>query len=301
VGRRDPFRAGIRRVDRSAGGAIRHPGRAYVTVTDRDRRLVPGLTGDDFEILDNGKVQTITSFDVQPRPLNAVVMLDTSGSMSAAPGVIALAVRAADELLTRLKSEDQGLVGSFNDKVTFLPSTGFTQNVDLLRNSSRQLPVGYPTRLYDALAQAIERLETTRGRRAIVVLTDGDDTASRLQGGEVAKRARTADVTIFGIGIVTDYFNGVVRVKSSPGRDLKNLCAETGGEMRLLKDSAEWGPEFAHLAEELHSQYAIGFSPQVLDRKVHKLDVRVKKPDLTARTRKSYVAAASGSAADRAR
>jgi Ca-activated chloride channel homolog len=263
----------------------------YVTVTDRDQRVVSDLTREDFEIYDNGKIQTLNSFDARPQPLNVVVMMDTSGSMTR---VIDSAAEAADQLLKRLSAADRGLVGSFNDKITFRPAGGFTTDAELLRSGLRQLPLGYPTRLYDALAEAIERLAPTRGRRAIAVLTDGADTASRLQNGEVSKRARATDVAIYGIGIVNSYFNGKEAVHTGPGRDLKNLCADTGGAMAILKDSNEWGPAFARLAEELHSQYAIGFSPQALDRKVHKLDVKLKKPGLTARARKSYVAAVTG-------
>src|SRR6476660_4585301 len=98
----------------------------------------------------------------------------------AARGVIESASRAADELLMRLSLADKGLVGGFNDKITFRPAGGFTGSVELLQNGLKQLPVGYPTRLYDALGQTIERLEATRGRRAIVVLTDGDDNLSKL-------------------------------------------------------------------------------------------------------------------------
>ena len=210
----------------------------------------------------------------------------------AARGVIESASRAADELLMRLSLADKGLVGGFNDKITFRPAGGFTGSVELLQNGLKQLPVGYPTRLYDALGQTIERLETTRGRRAIVVLTDGDDNSSKLDAGEIEKRARIAEVAIYGIGIVIEYMTEQRRIRSSPGRDLKNLCAESGGTMPVSKKSVEWGLAFARIAEELHSQYAIGSSPQAVDRKVHKLDVKLKKPGLTARPRKSYVAAA---------
>ena len=179
----------------------------HVTVTDQDQRIVASLTKDDFEIYDNGKAQTPTSFGVNPEALNLVIMLDTSGSMAAARGVIESASRAANELLTRFSVEDKGLVGSFNDKITFRPAGGFTGSIELLQNSLKQLPVGYPTRLYDALGQTIERLETTRGRRAIVVLTDGDDNSSKLYAGEIEKRARIAEVAIYGIGIVTEYMN----------------------------------------------------------------------------------------------
>jgi VWFA-related protein len=265
----------------------------HVTVTDRDQRIAAGLTKDDFEIYDNGKVQTLTSFDVNPEPLNLVILLDTSGSMAAARGVIESASRAANELLTRFSVEDKGLVGSFNDRITFRPAAGFTGRIELLQNGLKQLPVGYPTRLYDALGEAIERLEATRGRRAIVVLTDGDDNFSKLNAGEIEKRARIAQTGIYGIGIVTDYMSEHGHIRSSPGRDLKNLCAESGGTMAVLKNSAEWGQAFARIGEELHSQYAIGFAPQAVDRKVHKLDVQLKKAGLTARARKSYAASAT--------
>jgi Ca-activated chloride channel family protein len=260
-----------------------------VTVTDANQRIVAGLTKDDFEIYDNEKIQTITAFDLKPRPLSVVVMLDTSGSMSASARVIEGAIRGADELLTRLSAEDNALVGSFNDKITFQPVGGFTRDVELLRDGLRHLPVGYPTRLYDALGETIMRLEATRGRRTVIILTDGDDNFSRLGAGEIQKRARIADVAIYGLGIVNDYFDGQQRVRTSPGRNLKELCTESGGVMPVLKDSTQWGSAFARLAEELHSQYAISFSPQLLDRKVHKLDVKLRTPGLTARARKSYV------------
>ena len=265
----------------------------HVSVTGPDQEIVTGLTKDDFEVYDNGKVQTVTVFDVKPQPLNVIVLLDTSGSMVATSGVIESAMRSADELLTRMSAEDKGLVGSFNEKITFLPASGFTADVQLLRDGLKHLPVGYPTRLYDALAEAIERLEATPGRRVAIILTDGDDNSSRLKAGEIKKRARIGDVTIYGLGMVNAYFAGQQRVQTSPGRALKDLCAETGGMLPVFKNSSEWGPAFARLAEELHNQYAIGFSPQTLDRKVHKLDVKLRKPGLNARTRKSYVAARS--------
>ena len=115
----------------------------HVTVTDQDQRIVASLAKDDFEIYDNGKAQTLTSFDANPQPLNLVVMLDTSGSMAAARGVIESASRAANELLMRLSVGDKGLVGSFNDKITFRPAGGFTGSVELLQNGLKQLPVGY--------------------------------------------------------------------------------------------------------------------------------------------------------------
>jgi Ca-activated chloride channel family protein len=259
----------------------------YATVTDSDKRLVADLVESDFEIYDNGKLQTITSFDNKPLPITVVVMLDTSGSMTVA---LDLVKRAAEEFLMRLLPEDQGMVGAFNDKIQFLPD-GFTSDRDHLIRSLKDLDFGYPTRLYDAVNQSMAQLKGIPGRRVVLVFTDGDDNASKVGSGDVTDRARVEEVMVYSIGLETTYFNGQQRVRSSPDRGLKRLSEETGGGFFLLKKTDELGPTFTRVAQELHSQYVLGFSPQVLDGKVHKLELKIKqKPGMTARARKSYVA-----------
>jgi Ca-activated chloride channel homolog len=259
----------------------------YATVTDSDKRLVADLVESDFEIYDNGKLQTITSFDNKPLPITVIVMLDTSGSMTVA---LDLVKRAAEEFLMRLLPEDQAMVGAFNDKIQFLPDE-FTGNRDHLIRSLKDLDFGYPTRLYDAINQSMAQLKGIPGRRVVLVFTDGDDNASKVGSGDVTDRARTEEVMIYSIGLETTYFNGQQRVRSSPDRGLKRLSEETGGGFFLLKKTDELGPTFTRVAQELHSQYVLGFTPQVLDGKVHKLELKIKqKPSMTARARKSYVA-----------
>jgi Ca-activated chloride channel homolog len=259
----------------------------YATVTDSEKRLVADLVESDFEIYDNGKLQTITSFDNKPLPITVIVMLDTSGSMTVA---LDLVKRAAEEFLMRLLPEDQGMVGAFNDKIQFLPDE-FTGNRDHLIRSLKDLDFGYPTRLYDAVNQSMAQLKGVPGRRVVLVFTDGDDNASKVGSGDVTDRARLEDVMVYSIGLETTYFNGQQRVRSSPDRGLKRLSEETGGGFFLLKKTDELGPTFTRVAQELHSQYVLGFSPQVLDGKVHKLELKIKqKPSMTARARKSYVA-----------
>jgi Ca-activated chloride channel family protein len=259
----------------------------YATVTDSEKRLVADLVESDFEIYDNGKLQTITSFDNKPLPITVIVMLDTSGSMTVA---LDLVKRAAEEFLMRLLPEDQGMVGAFNDKIQFLPDE-FTGNRDHLIRSLKDLDFGYPTRLYDAVNQSMAQLKGIPGRRVVLVFTDGDDNASKVGSGDVTDRARLEDVMVYSIGLETTYFNGQQRVRSSPDRGLKRLSEETGGGFFLLKKTDELGPTFTRVAQELHSQYVLGFSPQVLDGKVHKLELKIKqKPSMTARARKSYVA-----------
>jgi Ca-activated chloride channel homolog len=261
----------------------------YVTVTDSTGRLVPGLVQEDFEVLDNGKPQTLTNFDNKTMPITAVVMLDTSGSMTLS---IDLVKQAAEEFLMRMLPEDKGKVGAFNDKLEVKPDPGFpfTNNRDQLIRALGDLDFGYPTRLYDAVEFSIRELKAAENRRVVLVFTDGDDTASKVGVGEVVELARTDEVMVYAIGLENEYFNGQSRVRTRADRGLKRLADETGGGFFELKKKDDLGPTFTRIALELHSQYVMGFSPQSLDGKIHKLEVRVKKPAMTARARKSYVA-----------
>jgi Ca-activated chloride channel family protein len=259
----------------------------YVTVTDRERRLVPDLLREDFEVFDNGKLQTLTNFHNEPPPIAAVVMLDTSGSMTLALDFVK---QAAEQFFIRMLPEDKAKVGAFNDKIETHPST-FTSNRDqLIRLAHEDLDFGYPTRLYDAVDHGIEELREVTERKVVLVFTDGEDTASRLKTGDVIEKARSEEVMVYSIGLENEYFNGAQRVRTSPDRGLRRLSDETGGGFFVLKKRDELGTTFTRVAQELHSQYVLGFTPEILDGKVHKLEVRVKRPGLTARARRSYVA-----------
>jgi Ca-activated chloride channel homolog len=261
----------------------------YATVTDSDKRLVPDLVESDFEVYDNGKLQAITSFDNRPLPITVVVMLDSSGSMTLA---LDLVKSAAEQFLLRMMPEDQGMVGAFNDKIQFLPDA-FTSSRDELIRSLKNLDFGYPTRLYDAVSESMTQLNGIPGRKVVLVFTDGDDNASKVGSGDVTDRARTEDVMIYSVGLENVYFNGQQKVRSSPDRGLKRMSEETGGGFFLLKKTDELGATFTRVAQELHSQYVLGFTPQTLDGKIPKIDVKIKeKPSMMARARKSYVASA---------
>lgn len=264
----------------------------YVTVTDRDRRLVPGLVREDFEVYDNGKLQTITTFSNEPQPITAVVMLDTSGSMTL---TLDLVKQAAEQFLIRLLPEDQAKVGAFNDKLEVHPGPGFpfTSNRDQLIGLLKELDFGDPTRLYDAIDLGIDELRAVDGRKVVVVFTDGEDTSSRTGSGQVLERARLEDVMVYTVGLENEYFNGQRQVRTTPDRGLRRLSNETGGGFFVLKfkDKAELGATFTRVAQELHAQYLLGFSPETLDGKVHKLEVKVTRPGMTPRARKSYLAA----------
>ena len=259
----------------------------FATVTDLQKRLVPGLTQEDFEILDNEKLQTITFFQSENQPITVVVMLDTSGSMTSN---IPLLRTAAEQFLIRLLPDDKGQVGAFNDKIQF--SGRFTGDRDELVGNLKDLDYGNGTRLWDAAAASLDALKGIEGRRVILLFTDGDDTASHIGLGTVVDRARAEEVMVYAIGLESNYFNGQHMVRSVPDRGLRRIADETGGGYFELKKTADLAPTFTRVAQELHSQYVLGFTPTLLDNKVHKLMVRVKQAGMTARARRSYVAAA---------
>jgi len=256
----------------------------YVTVIDTTKRLVPGLAKEDFDILDNGKSTPIVLFDAEVQPITVVVMLDTSGSMT---GSIDLLRAAAEQFFLRLLPQDKGRVGAFNDKIEF--TSDFTSDRDSLIGALRDIDFGNPTRLYDAIDVSLDELKPFSGRKVVLVFTDGDDTYSKVGMGHVLDRSRVEEVMIYAIGLQSDYFNGQQRVRTRPDRGLKKLAEETGGGYFELKTTDELGPTFTRVAQELHSQYSLAFAPAT-DGKIHKLDVTLKKPGLTARARRSYQA-----------
>ena len=254
----------------------------FVTVADAQKRLVPDLAKEDFDVFDNEKPQTITYFDNSIHPITVVVMLDTSGSMTL---TIELLKRAAEQFLIRLLPDDKAKVGAFNDKVQV--SARYTNNRDQLISEVKDLDYGNGTRLWDAVALSLDELKGVEGRRVILVFTDGDDTSSKVGLGNVIDRARTEEVMVYAIGLESEYFNGQRQVRSRPDGGLRKIADETGGGYFELKKTSELAPTFTKVASELHSQYVLGFAPTLLDNRVHKLMVKVKPAGLTARARRS--------------
>ena len=259
----------------------------FVTVQDAQKRLVPNLTQSDFEVFDNDKPQPITYFDNSVHPITCVTMLDTSGSMTL---TIDLLRQAAEQFVIRLLPDDKARVGAFNDKIQF--AGRFTNNRDELVGAIKDLDYGNGTRLWDAVGASFDELKGIEGRRVVLVFTDGDDTESKIGLGNVIERARAEEVMVYAIGLESNYCNGQHMVRSKPDRGLRRIADETGGGYFELEKTADLAPTFTHVAYELHSQYVLGFTPTQLDGRVHKLTVKVKQPGMTARARRSYVAAA---------
>lgn len=259
----------------------------FVTVQDAQKRLVPDLTQDDFQIFDNDKPQSIAYFDNSVRPITVVTMLDTSGSMTL---TIDLLKQAAEQFVLRLLPDDKARVGAFNDKIQFA-GTSFTNDRDDLVSDIKDLDYGNGTRLWDATVASLDQLKGIEGRRVVLVFTDGDDTESKTSLGTVIDRARAEEVMIYAIGLESRYFDGQRMVRSKPDRGLRKISDETGGGYFELERTSDLAPTFTRVASELHSQYVIGFTPTQLDNKVHKLTVKMKNPAMAARARRSYLAA----------
>ena len=264
---------------------------SFVTVVDANNRLVTDLTRDDFEVFDNGRPQEITIFDNEVRPFTVVVMLDTSVSMT---DRLKDLYDGAEQFLLRLMPHDKGAVGAFNDKIEF--ASTFTSDRNSLVSGLKHLDFGNQTRLYDAVHASLDELEKVEGRKVILLFTDGADFGSKLSSGKALDRARDGEVMIYGIGLETEFFNGQMVVRSKPDSILNRFAAETGGGYFDLKKGADLSSSFTRIAQELRSQYLLAFSPAALDGKAHRLEVRVKRPGLKTRSRRSYIASAEGTA-----
>ena len=271
------FRAGTELVD------------LYVTATDRNGRLVPDLLQEDFVILDEGQVQEVVLFENEVQPITVVVMLDTSASMTPS---LDLLMAGAEQFIIRMLPDDRAKVGAFNDKIQILPEDFIGDRDALIRNLDR-LQFGNPTRLYDAIGASIEALSGLAGRKVVLVFTDGEDTQNEIGWRDVLEMAQFEEVMIYTIGLESDYFNGVRRVRSRPDRRLRTFAEETGGGYFELEDTDDLGPTFTRVAQELHSQYVLGFVPPTRDGEVHEIDIRVQRRGTTARARRSYIAPGS--------
>jgi Ca-activated chloride channel family protein len=263
----------------------------FATVTDATGRLVPDLAKEDFEIFDNNKPQAVALFANDVQFIKVVVMLDESGSMV---NNIARVKDGAEQFLLRLLPEDRARIGSFEDKIVVSPE--FTNNrSELIRFLKEELQYGNGTRLWDAVDFSMSALSELDGRRVVLVFTDGGDDpglGKHVSFGTVLKRAQAEGYMVYAIGFHSKCRCGPGgrMIETDPDPSLKRIAAESGGGYFELKEGADLASTFTRVAQELHSQYVIGFTPESLDGKLHALQVRVKPPGMTARARKSYIA-----------
>ena len=283
----------------------------YATVADERGRLIPDLERDDFEIYDNGKLQTITQFASDIQPITLVMMLDRSGSMKTQFRIVE---EAAAEFVTRLLPADKVRIGSFAARIQIDPQDFTSDKREMLQILSTELQPDGPTPLWNAIGVSITALRRQEGRRVTLVFTDGVDAPMNFSSNNVSlkdamKRAQEDDVMVYAIGLegrvpygnrrapMTGGYGGQFGMRRSmiaqkPYEGLAKIAGETGGGYFELTNTNDLGSTFGRIADELHRQYLLGFTPAKLDGKPHKLEVRLKLPGMTARARKSYVARA---------
>jgi Ca-activated chloride channel homolog len=273
-----------------------------VSVTDEYGDDVRDLKQKDFEIRDNGTVQPITFFDHEIQPVTALLLIDGSASMLL---MLDKTIAAADEFVLRMLPGDRLRIGSFAEDWRLSPA--FTGDRDALLDyltNQFNVRIGRRTRLWDAMDEAITVLTPIAGRRVLIVLSDGLDTWSFASFDDVRQHASRADVAIFFLRIrPADMTGQQMEVRpgpdgSSPGHlklmpadGFERLARETGGELIETAEQDGMTAPFTQVALDLHSQYLLGFTPAVLDNKVHDLTVRVSLPRAKVRARRSYLAA----------
>jgi Ca-activated chloride channel homolog len=291
---------GDQQVFRGGSDAVR----VFVTVTDRDGRLVTNLTRDSFEVRDDGKPQPLTQYDASPQPIRLIVMLDVSGSME---GNLSLLRDAGTQLFSRLLPDDLARVGVFGQDIKISPT--FTRNADdLLAALPTRIAPDAQTPLWRALDEALGAFDgTDASRKVILVLSDGKDsgpTGFRQRPGSqagVIDRARLEDVMIYAVGLRSRRTRPAtpglgpgglqaMLLSDLPDPGLARVAEETGGGYIEIRSGQDLGAAFASVADELHTQYLLGFAPPRRDGKTHEIAVRLNKGGLKPRARKSYVA-----------
>jgi len=303
-------------------GAIRTVA-VYATVANAEGRLVPDLGRDAFSVLDNGKRQELTLFANDVQPITVVLLLDRSGSMRRNFGLVE---KAAEEFVNALLPADKARIGSFSNRIQVDPRD-FTSNHDELLGILRsELQEAGPTPLWNAVNVGITALLHQQGRRVILVFTDGMDSPMNFSGAnntlkDVMKRAEEEDVMVYAIGLAGSGPSGGRFGGRGPGGyggrgggrrggyggggyggfgrrapvdkpddGLPKIAAVTGGGYFELTSTSDLASTFQRVADELHHQYALGFTPASLDGKMHKLEVRVASAGATVRARKSFLA-----------
>ena len=256
------------------------------TVRDDRLRLVPMLTASDFLVFDDGEPQEITVFDRSAVPISVVVLLDASESMRTTVGLLRT---AAAEFVDRLRPEDQAEIGTFNNTIRFArPFTGdHARLLEILRHFGA---IDYGTGLWEAINESFNELRGVTGRKVVLVFTDGESNIGHVTPDQITARARAEEVMVYSVTLATVFtYRGTVAHSTVDPR-LAPLAAETGGGSFPLQESADLKATFIRIAEELHSQYTLGFAPARLDGRIHALDVRVKQDGAHVTARRSYVA-----------
>lgn len=249
----------------------------YATVTDPHGRTVPDLEREDFEVFEDGARQEISAFVASEFPLSAAVAIDRSFSMRAER--LAAAKSGARLFLGELRPADQAMVVAIGSEIeTVAP---LSENRAEQYGAVAALDRWGTTSLHDAVVASVDAIQPARGRRALVLLSDGDDRYSKASAADALARARQADVLIYPIAV------GERRPPL-----FAELAALTGGRSAFVRDARTLPDTLREIARELRHQYLLGYTPArpLEDRgEWRAITVKVRKPGLQVRARDGYL------------
>ena len=257
------------------------------TVVDRDGQLVKGLPADAFEIFEEGERQTISQFTNERVPVSLAVLLDVSDSMF---GQRLVDARSAVErfLFELLDKNDEFSVVAFNHQPRAL--TRWTQAPDVVKDAMAAIKPFGSTALYDAVLTALPMMNTrTKQRASVLIISDGADTASDAALREVRSALVRSDAFVYAIAVdppAKRAINETVNVGA-----LNEITGGSGGNTELVHQTSDLVAATARIAEELNSQYVLGFYSKLpLDGSYRSLRVRATNPEYRVRARRGYIA-----------
>lgn len=266
---------------------------ATVSVRDRRGKVVRNLKQSDFEIIDSGVVREIKSFESGESPISLGVLVDISGSMSVG-GNMDRAKSAVSVAMAVLRSgADEAALYTFDSRLQEI--VGFTSDLASLRRPRLEGRPWGITSLYDAVAQTAKIVGDRPNRhRAVLVITDGVDTASKMTAPEVSGIASSIDVPVYLLVVVNPVDHPGAGVPAAEGRTVENvtladLARWTGGDMRFASSGEHIAVSVADMFDELRHQYLISFEPGGKEG-WHPLEIRARKNDLLVRARSGYFA-----------
>jgi len=256
------------------------------TVRDGDGRLVPDLPESAFTIFEDGEPQTITQFTHDRVPVGLGLLLDVSDSMRGQK--ITDAGMAVERFVADLlNGEDEAFIGLFNHRPRL--ASAWTHPPSVLKDRLTAVMPNGGTAIYDAVAKSAEMFDRrSRPRAALVVISDGADTASDRSLQQARDAVIKRDAFVYAIAIDSPGVSASTRVNPAALRD---LTGPTGGYTEVVHDATELGPATQRIAEELNSQYTIGYTPsRALDGAWRTIRVRVKGQPYYVRARQGYLA-----------
>ena len=268
-----------------------------LTVTDLYGRFVSGLTKNAFTVFDGGEEQEITFFSDTDAPISIGILFDVSGSMSGEK--IGKARKALERFINTSHPSDEYFLIAFSSRAQLLLDR--TRDGEAVLEKLTLVKPKDNTALYDAAYLGVERVTRgTRQKKAMLIISDGQDNASRYNFGEVRRLLKESDVTVYAVGITDGHDAG-----SAAGMQgqafLDELASVTGGKSFYPQTDIEMDEIFERIALELRHQYSVGFTPKNFtpDGKWHKVKTKVKPPRgisrLTVRTREGYYASPTSS------